>query len=77
MHWGSTPIPSTHIQGNKDPLPIYSQAETPLRTFGGNDKESYSPAKPFFNVFVFLFFVLLGLFLWHMEVPRLGIESEP
>ena len=27
-------------------------------------------------VLLFLFFVFLGLHLWHMEVPRLGIESE-
>ena len=24
----------------------------------------------------FFFSVFLGLYLWHMEVPRLGIESE-
>ena len=23
-----------------------------------------------------LLFVFLGLYLWHMEVPRLGVESE-
>ena len=28
----------------------------------------------FFGLFVFLPF--LGLFLWHMEVPRLGVELE-
>ena len=25
---------------------------------------------------VFLFFVFLGPHLWHMEVPRLGVQSE-
>ena len=26
--------------------------------------------------FLFFFFVFLGLNLWHMEIPRLGIKSE-
>ena len=26
--------------------------------------------------FLFVFFVFLGPHLWHMEVPRLGVESE-
>ena len=26
--------------------------------------------------FIFLFFCFLGLALWHMEVPRQGVESE-
>ena len=25
----------------------------------------------------FMSFVFLGLYRWHMEVPRLGVESEP
>ena len=30
------------------------------------------------DLFIYLFiFAFLGLHLWHMEVPRLGIESEP
>ena len=28
------------------------------------------------NLFFFFFFVFLGPHLWHMEVPRLGVESE-
>ena len=28
------------------------------------------------NVVVFLFLFLLGPHLWHMEVPKLGVESE-
>ena len=28
------------------------------------------------NSFFFFFFVFLGPLLWHMEVPRLGVESE-
>ena len=28
-----------------------------------------------FNLFFFFFF-FLGPYLWHMEVPRLGVESE-
>ena len=29
------------------------------------------------NVFcLFVCLVFLGLYLWHMEVPRLGVESE-
>ena len=27
-------------------------------------------------LFIYLFFVFLGPFLWHMEIPRLGVESE-
>ena len=28
-------------------------------------------------IFIFiLYFCFLGLYLWHMEVPRLGVESE-
>ena len=27
-------------------------------------------------IFIFLSFVFLGLHPWHMEVPRLGVESE-
>ena len=30
----------------------------------------------FFFFFFFLSFVYLGPHLWHMDVPRLGIESE-
>ena len=30
----------------------------------------------FFFVFLFLSLVFLGWHLWHMEVPRLGVESE-
>ena len=28
------------------------------------------------NYFFFFFLVSLGLHLWHMEVPRLGVELE-
>ena len=31
---------------------------------------------PFFAFFFFFFFVFLGLHLQHMEVPKLGVESE-
>ena len=27
-------------------------------------------------LFIYLFFVFLGPHLWHMDVPRLGVESE-
>ena len=27
-------------------------------------------------IFIFLFLPFLGLLLWHMEVPRLGVELE-
>ena len=30
----------------------------------------------FLSFFFFFFFVFLGLYLQHMEVPRLGVESE-
>ena len=30
----------------------------------------------YFIPFFFVFFVFLGLHPWHMEVPRLGVESE-
>ena len=29
-----------------------------------------------FEIFYFYVFVFLGLHLWHMEVLRLGVESE-
>ena len=29
-----------------------------------------------FSKFEFLFFLFLGPHLWHVEVPRLGVESE-
>ena len=35
----------------------------------------HNPDK-FFFFFFFLFLSFLGLLLWHMEVPRLGGESE-
>ena len=31
---------------------------------------------PFLSFFFFFFFFYLGLHLQHMEVPRLGVESE-
>ena len=31
---------------------------------------------PFFFLSFFFFFNLLGLPLWYVEVPRLGVESE-
>ena len=30
----------------------------------------------FYFIFINLFFCFLGLYLWHMEVPRLGVQSE-
>ena len=30
----------------------------------------------FFLFYYFILFLFLELYLWHMEVPRLGIESE-
>ena len=32
--------------------------------------------KLFFFFFFFCLFVSLGLYMWHMEVPRLGVKSE-
>ena len=28
------------------------------------------------DCFILSFFVFLGMHLWHMEIPRLGVESE-
>ena len=28
------------------------------------------------DVYVFIYFAFSGLHLWHMEFPRLGVESE-
>ena len=36
----------------------------------------YSSFLKIFILFIFVSFVFLGLHLWHMEVPRLGVESE-
>ena len=38
-----------------------------------NPKTSYHFCLP---LFFFVFCLFLGLHLWHMEVPRLGVESE-
>ena len=38
---------------------------------GKNDKDAGPP-----DLSTFFFFSFLGLDLWHMEVPRLGVESE-
>ena len=29
-----------------------------------------------YQIYIFFFFCFLGLHLWHMEVPRLGVELE-
>ena len=40
-------------------------------------KEDASPAMPFyFILFHFIIDFFLWLHLWHMKVPRLGVESE-
>ena len=44
----------------------------------GHPKEKWSEittAHEFFSIFFFFLF-FLGLHLWHMEVPRLGVKSE-
>ena len=28
------------------------------------------------GIFIFLIFIFLGLHLWHMDVPRLGVKLE-
>ena len=30
----------------------------------------------FIYLFIYLFIYFLGLHLWHMEIPRLGVKSE-
>ena len=40
---------------------------------GERDKGSLRPIYLFTNLFIFVF---LGPYLWHMEVRRLGVESE-
>ena len=55
VHRDSSPTPSVRSQCNKEPLPVYSRAVTPLRTPGKNDcglsaKESCSPEKPFYKI---------------------------
>ena len=32
--------------------------------------------KGFIYLFIYLFIYFLGPHLWHMEIPRLGVESE-
>ena len=42
------------------------------------DNNGYVGGYKIYHVFfLFFFFFFLGLYLWHMEVPRLGVESEP
>ena len=36
----------------------------------------YSPKEHYFLVTSNFFFFFLGLHLWHMEVPKLGVELE-
>ena len=31
----------------------------------------------FIYLFIYLLSFFLGLLLWHMEIPRLGVQSEP
>ena len=47
----------------------------------GNEKwykclKQFSSPQNFFKITIYLFIYLLGLNLWHMEVPRLGAELE-
>ena len=48
----------------------------PIRLLGDIFNLFYSIGFLFFYYFIFILFVFLGLYLWHMEVPRLGVESE-
>ena len=69
-------ISHTHIQ-------IYDKTSSYSHSFC---KLVYAPKSPFnhvtffFSSFFFFFFffsfVFLGLHLWHMEVPRLGVKLE-
>ena len=47
----------------------------------GSYKKYLMPFRVFFiylfiYLFIFVFLPFLGLLPWHMEVPRLGVESE-
>ena len=59
-----------------------SSPEQPgTRELWGVSKNFYFEKNPtannfYFNFLFFFFFVFLGAHLWHMEVPRLGVESE-
>ena len=39
-------------------------------------KHLYSPPRFFFSSLFSFFFDFLGSYLWHMEVPRLGVQPE-
>ena len=53
---------------------IFDCTEVALRCSGVNCTHLF--ASGFFVVVVCLFFVFLGPHLWHMEVPRPGVELE-
>ena len=42
----------------------------------GSHYELINQVRWFFVLFLFLFFVFLGPHPWHMEVPKLGVETE-
>ena len=39
-------------------------------------EDLYIPGSVILFLFCFVFFVFLGLHLWHMEAPRLGVQLE-
>ena len=41
-----------------------------------NDSDHHAHYQKNINFFFSFIFCLLGLHLWHMEVPRLGVELE-
>ena len=86
------PLPSSHslsynicilnilINGFTIPFKAKLKGGSNLKfTFPPNVAVSKDPQKRFAHFFFFFFFflVFLGLPLWHMEVPRLGVELEP
>ena len=59
-------LTSTHLSEHSSPIALWGYYLTPIKL---------PPLAPN-NTRTFFFFAILGLYPWHMEVPRLGVESE-
>ena len=61
-------LTSTHLSEHSSPIALWGYYLTPIKLpplAPNNTRTSF-----------FFFFAILGLYPWHMEVPRLGVESE-
>ena len=71
----------SELPSRPKPKPWQSQILNPLARPGikpasQRSKATADPILPQRELLFRLFFCLLGPCLWHMEVPRLGVETE-